>query len=117
MTDSRINKREHWLREFLGAGFSALSRVFVREVADFTCGFKCFSREAAAEIFPIARINRWAFDTELLYVAKLKRIPIRQMPVEWSHDDDSKVRAARDIVISLKELMQIKINQLRGFYK
>lgn len=116
LMDSRINKREHWLREFLGAGFSALSRVFVREVADFTCGFKCFSKQATEQIFPIARINRWAFDTELLYIAKLKRMPIRQMPVEWSHDDDSRVRVWKDALVSLKELAQIKINQLRGLY-
>lgn len=117
LTNSQINKREHWMREFLGVGFSWLSRFFVPGIADFTCGFKCFSREAAAEIFRVARINRWVFDTELLYIAKLKRIPVRQMPIEWSHNDDSRVRVMRDAIVSLKELAQIKLNQLMGLYK
>lgn len=117
LTGSEIQRREHWLREFMGAGFSALSRLFVLEVTDFTCGFKCFSREAAEQIFPLARINRWAFDTELLYIARLRGLPIRQMPVKWSHDGDSKVRVLKDALVSLKELAQIKFNQLRGLYK
>ncbi|MBI2020934.1 glycosyltransferase family 2 protein [Candidatus Giovannonibacteria bacterium] len=116
LSGSKVQRSESFLRIFLGQGFSKLSNLFVPGIPDFTCGFKCFSKEATVKIFPRARINRWAFDTELLYIARLKQIPIRQMPVSWAHDDDSRVRVLSDIVSSAKELLQIKINHWRGLY-
>jgi hypothetical protein len=85
-------------------------------ITDCTCGFKCFSRAAAGIIFPRARIDRWGFDTELLYIARLHRIPIRQMPVTWKHDDDSRVRVLSAVISSLKELALMLWNKLRGWY-
>lgn len=113
---SQIKNNESALRVFLGQGFSLLSRFFVGQVSDFTCGFKCFSAAAAKQIFSLARINRWAFDTEILYIARLHNIPIREMPVTWSHDEHSKVRVFKDIVTSGAELFRIVWNKWRGRY-
>ena len=116
LRDSRIGRSESFIRTFLGQGFSFLSNFFVPEVPDFTCGFKCFSQNAAQKIFSRARVSRWAFDTEIIYIAKLQKIPIRQMSIFWTHDNDSRVRVIKDIATSVKELVEIKLNQLRGFY-
>lgn len=113
---SLIEKSESAMRVFLGQGFTALSNILVPEINDFTCGFKCFSSTAARKIFPLARIDRWGFDTELLYIAKLKNIKIRQMPIKWAHDNDSRVRVLPAIWSSLAELIQIKWNQIKGLY-
>jgi dolichyl-phosphate beta-glucosyltransferase len=113
---SEIKKSESFLRVFLGHGFTKLSNVLVPNIVDFTCGFKCFSRKAAQSIFSRAKICRWGFDTELLYIAMLHGIKIRQMSVVWSHDSQSKVKVGKAIASSLKELVEIKLNQLRGFY-
>ncbi|MDD2807878.1 MAG: glycosyltransferase family 2 protein [Patescibacteria group bacterium] len=117
LENSNIQKSESKIRTFLGHGFTKISNILVPGIADFTCGFKCFSRAAAKMIFSAARIDRWGSDTELLYIAKLKRIPIKQMAVTWLHDDDSRVRVFSAIVSSLRELFIMKFNQLRGFYK
>lgn len=114
---SQIKKSESKIRTFLGHGFTKISNILVPGITDFTCGFKCFSRAAAKIIFSVARIDRWGFDTELLYIAKLKKIPIRQMAVTWLHDDDSRVRVLKAIFSSFRELIEMKLNQLRGFYK
>jgi dolichyl-phosphate beta-glucosyltransferase len=114
---SDIKRGESKIRVFLGQGFTFLSNILVWGITDFTCGFKCFSKEAARKIFPLARIERWGFDTELLYIARLKNIPIREMPVAWAHDDNSRVNVLGAIVSSLWELAQMKLNQIKGFYK
>lgn len=114
---AEIKKGESAMRTFLGQGFTKLSNVLVPGILDFTCGFKCFSRDAVKTIFPRARINRWGFDTELLYIAHLHKIPVRQMPVAWEHDDNSKVRVLNAIISSLGELYEMKKNQLVGYYR
>ena len=117
LENSQIQKSESSLRTFLGQGFTKISNILVPGIKDFTCGFKCFSKEAAQKIFSVARIDRWGFDTELLYIAKLKKIPVKQMPVAWRHDDDSRVKVFKAVFGSLKELWQMKMNQLKGLYK
>ncbi len=116
LADSRMIKKESALRMFLGRGFGWLSAIFVPGISDFTCGFKCYSRFAAQTIFPKARINRWAFDTELLFIAKIKNIPIREMPVTWAHDTDSRVRVFHDVLSSARELACIFFNWILGRY-
>lgn len=117
LQNSAIKRSESKLRTFLGQGFTLLSNILVPKITDFTCGFKCFSRETKLKIFPVACIDRWGFDTELLYIAKLKKISVRQMPVSWAHDADSRVRVIRAVFSSLRELIQMKINQLKGLYR
>lgn len=117
LENSKIEKSESKVRTFLGHGFTKISNLLVPEIKDFTCGFKCFSKKAVDTIFRRARISRWGFDTELLYIAKLNNLKIKQIPVRWKHDDQSKVKVVRAIFSSLKELFQMKFNQLRGFYK
>lgn len=113
---SAIDKSESWLRVFLGHGFTKLSNLLVPRITDFTCGFKCFSHAAAAEIFSRALINRWGFDTELLYVAYLRGLTIRELAVHWAHDGQSKVKVGGAVASSLKELWQMKYNYWKGLY-
>ncbi|MBP9732053.1 MAG: glycosyltransferase family 2 protein [Candidatus Magasanikbacteria bacterium] len=113
---SQIEKSESKLRVFLGQGFTRLSNILVPGIKDFTCGFKCFRADVAQKIFSKACIDRWGFDTELLYIAKLFGIPVRQMPVVWSHDFDSRVKVYKAVLQTLKELGQMKWNQMRGIY-
>lgn len=113
---SRIEKSQSGLRVFLGQNFTRLSNLFVPGVTDFTCGFKCFSRSAASVIFPRARIDRWAFDTELLYIAHIHGVPIREMPVSWRHDDDSRVRVGSAVTNAIIDLCRMAGNRLMGRY-
>ncbi len=117
LASSAITKSESSIRTFLGHGFTKISNFLVPGITDFTCGFKAFSREAAEIIFQRARIDRWGFDTELLYIAHLHGLHIRQMPVVWAHDADSKVTVWKAVVSSLKELFEMKFNQLMGLYR
>jgi hypothetical protein len=114
---SAIQKSESSIRTFLGHGFTKLSTLLVPGIKDFTCGFKAFHRDAAEIIFPRARIDRWGFDTELLYIAHIHKIPVRQMPVAWAHDDDSRVKVFQAVIRSLQELGQMLSNRISGKYR
>ncbi|KAI6213790.1 Dolichyl-phosphate beta-glucosyltransferase [Aphelenchoides besseyi] len=92
---------------FLMVGFHALVYTFaVRSVRDTQCGFKLFTRKAAAQLFPRIHVERWAFDVELLYLAERLGIPVTEVAVEWHEVEGSKItplltsiEMGRDIVL------------------
>jgi len=109
--------KQPFYRRFLGRGFTYLSCLCVgRHIKDFTCGFKIFNKKAAEIVFQRQKINRWAFDTELIYIAILHGLRIDQAPVLWKHHPTSTVRPLRDILTSLSGLIQIKFNGWEGRY-
>jgi dolichyl-phosphate beta-glucosyltransferase len=117
--NSRVVVRQSWLRRFLGRKYILLNRwMGIKDIEDVTCGFKGFRREAAKQIFRIAKLNGFSFDSEVLYLAQHK-FSLRwiQVPIEWKNASGSKVHIFRDIIASLLDLIKIKVYDLRGFYK
>lgn len=118
MKSANVMIRQPFLREFLGKVFTLISqKVLGMNISDFTCGFKCFSDKTAIEIFSRQKNNRWGFDAEILYIAKMRHNQIKEIPVNWSDDPRTKVKFPQDIINSLKELIKIRINAYAGFYK
>lgn len=114
---AHIIEHQPFLREFLGKGFSALSNFIMQvHVTDFTCGFKCFSRRAARDIFSRSVINDWSFDAEILHIAKKRGYEITEVPVTWKNNRTSKVRLAQDVFNTMKGLLRIRLNSLKGRY-
>jgi dolichyl-phosphate beta-glucosyltransferase len=115
---SRITQRQPWLRETLGRGFTALTRlVLVPGIADFTCGFKAFRAQAAREIFARSTLDGWAFDAELVVIAHGLGLRLAQLPVEWHHDQGTKVRLVRAVAGSFLELAAVSWKRLCGRYR
>ena len=82
-------------------------RLLLSDIKDTQCGFKAFQREAAQAIFPRQRLDRWAYDAELLFLARRLGLSIRQVPVEWRHVEGSRFRlglssALREVVDLLR---------------
>lgn len=104
-------------REFMGKIFTTLSNaLLVRGIHDVTCGFKCFRAAAARKIFGVQRIDRWVFDTEILFLAQKSGFRIAQIPVRWADHRDSRVSPLRDAVGSFRDLFRIKANAWLGRY-
>ncbi len=117
MKSSKVMVRQPFIREYLGKVFTLLSqKVLQMSITDFTCGFKCFSQEAAEEIFSRQIINGWGFDSEILFIGKSKQHSILEIPVNWKNDPATKVKFPKDLVNSFKELIKIRINSYRGLY-
>lgn len=101
---------------------SRLYNMFLRAILffpyrDTQCGFKAFSREAAARIFPLQRINRWGFDPEILYLAHRMHLRVAEVPVAWGHDDGSRLKVWRDGVRMGWDALKIRAFALIGKYR
>jgi dolichyl-phosphate beta-glucosyltransferase len=66
-------------------------------VRDTQCGFKAFTAEAARDLFQRARIDGWAFDLEILALARRRGYAIREVGVEWIDDRRSRINPLSDM--------------------
>jgi len=102
----------------LGEGFKLYRKFIIGlwKIQDTQCGFKAFSKKAAENIFPKCKINRFAFDPEILVIAKKMRYKIKEIPVYWKNDPESKVKV-KSIVKMAIDLLKIKWNLITGKYE
>ncbi|MEA3273656.1 MAG: dolichyl-phosphate beta-glucosyltransferase [Patescibacteria group bacterium] len=84
-------------------------------IPDTQCGFKVLSSEATRKICPLMRIDRWGFDIEMLVLAKRLNFKIKEFPVEWKNDAESKVSLG-SYFQTFKELLQVRFNVWTGKY-
>jgi glycosyltransferase involved in cell wall biosynthesis len=105
-------------RHLMGRVFNWLVRtVAVPGIGDTQCGFKAFRREVAKDLFARQRITGWAFDVEILYLARKRGYCIAEVGVTWRYDPSSRVRPVRDTMSMLRELFMIRVNDMRGLYR
>tara|TARA_B100000524_G_C23625001_1_gene361148 strand:+ start:154 stop:1116 length:963 start_codon:yes stop_codon:yes gene_type:complete len=81
-----------WRRKLMGYVFSALASASVKGISDTQCGFKLLTRGAAASTLPYLRVDGWAYDVELLYLAQRRGLGIVAVEVPWRDVDGSKIR-------------------------
>ena len=105
------------LRRFLGETFGFLTNLIVGTwgILDSQCGFKGFTKRAVEDIFPKCKINRFAFDPEFLAIAKKLRYKIKEIPVYWKNDPESKVKFKWMVNMGL-DLLKIRLNMIKGLY-
>ena len=83
---------------------------------DTQCGFKCFSAAAAEKIFPRQTLSGWSFDIEVLYIARRLGLTIREVPIRWRFDADTKLSAVQDALRMVRDIFRIHAHALRGKY-
>ncbi len=114
---TRTLVRAGLLREASGRVFNLFTRlVLSRRFGDTQCGLKGFRREAAQEIFGHSRIDRFAFDVEILWLAGHYGFSIAEVPVELDTAPGSTVSLARDAVRMVRDLTKIRRWSARGAY-
>ena len=108
---------EPLFRHVAGRVFNSLVRFStIRDIQDTQCGFKMFSAAAAETIFPRVTVEGWAFDIEVLYLARLHNLRVREIPIEWHFRADSRLRMGRDSITMLREVMRVRRRARRGDY-
>ncbi|HRD01561.1 MAG TPA: glycosyltransferase family 2 protein [Candidatus Saccharicenans sp.] len=111
---SDIKKRQSWLRETMGKFFNLLVRWLVLpDFKDTQCGFKLFRKEASREIFARIKTTGFAFDVEVLLLARQLGYKIAEVPVVWINSPDSRVRLLGSSVKMLFELLRIRFRRNR----
>lgn len=95
------------LRSFAGrVGNRLIQRLVLPGIADSQRGFKLFSADAAECAFGAAVIDGWAFDVEVLALARLGGFPVEEVPVTWEHRLASRVRTS-SYFSSLRDVWRI----------
>ncbi len=104
-----VEVKTSFLRWFIGRSFAFLVNLFAVEgIADTQCGFKMFRREAAAAIFSRQKLVGFAFDVEILFIARRLSLSIAEIPVNWVAQPGSKVSLVRDSIKMLRDISRIR---------
>jgi len=105
-----IGVHQPWRREQGGRVFNLLVRVATGlPFWDTQCGFKAFRLDVCRPILEAARVEGFAFDVELLYLARRAGLRIREIPVRWNHAEGSKVSFFRDSLRMLHEVIALRV--------
>lgn len=87
-------------------------------VSDTQCGFKALRGDVARDVFARLRLNDFAFDVEMLYVARQRGYRIVELPVYFLYlGEQSSVELARDSARMLRDLWRIRENGRKGLYR
>jgi hypothetical protein len=112
-----VRIHEPYYRHLTGRVFNTLIRLLVLPgLQDTQCGFKCIRAEVARDIFPYQTLTGWAFDVELLYIARRHGYEIFEVPIDWYFNADSKISVFRDSLRMFLDLLLIRRNARRGLY-
>jgi len=94
----------------------AIRSLILPGLNDTQCGFKCFRAATTENLFRKQTLAGWSFDIELLYLARRGKLRIREIPIHWYYDPDSKVNAVRDALRMIGDIFRIHLNAMRGAY-
>ncbi len=105
-------------RHFMGRVFNGLVRMAVLPgISDTQCGFKCFRAPVVEGLFRSQMLSGFAFDVELLFLARRQGLRIVEVPIDWHYRSLSRVRPFRDSLSMVIDIMKVRLNQLRGRYR
>ena len=101
-------------RELISRSYSLIFRaMFLAGFQDAQCGFKAVSRRAADDVAPLVVDNGWFFDTEMLLIAEKNGYRIKEIPVKWTDDPDSRVKIISTAREDIKGLLRLRFGGLR----
>lgn len=110
-------RRQPFYRQITGRIFNGMNRAFLGlRLKDTQCGFKAFTRAAALSIFRSAQVDRWGWDPEALFLANRLGFRVVEIPVEWAHDDRSKINPIVDGFSIVWDMLRVRWFHIRGHY-
>ncbi|HYM14499.1 MAG TPA: dolichyl-phosphate beta-glucosyltransferase [Dehalococcoidia bacterium] len=99
-------------REINSRGYITLIKLLFRtKFSDAQCGFKAISRDAAQRLLPLVQDGEWFFDTELLILAERGGYRLKEVPVKWVEDPDSRVKFPQDIIKMARQLVRLRLRR------
>ena len=102
-------------RHITGRCFNYVIQMLVaRGISDTQCGFKMFTADSVRAIFPHTTLDGWAFDVELLCIARALGLRIVEVPIEWHHQTESQVSMLRDSWRMLRDVLKVRARVRRN---
>ena len=117
LPESRVEIHQAAWREAMGRAFNRLVRALTGlPFRDTQCGFKLMRRQEVLPLFRAARIERFAYDVEILYLARKAGIRVAEVPVLWRDASGTKVNALLDPLDMLKDIVRVVLRDRLGRY-
>jgi dolichyl-phosphate beta-glucosyltransferase len=92
LDDTVLVERQSFVRERIAKLFGLVQRTWLGlKIMDTQCGFKLFTAEAARGVFSQVKLTSVIFDGEVLWLAQHLGYTVREFPVKWTHDPDSRL--------------------------
>ena len=114
---AQIRVHQPWYRERLGKTFNGLMRLLTRlQFKDTQCGFKLFRMSSCRAVFERQRLEGFAFDVEILFIAQKWGLRVAELPVEWHHSGDSRVHPFVHAPSVIVDLLRLHLNNASGSY-
>jgi dolichyl-phosphate beta-glucosyltransferase len=118
---SLIGIHQPWRREQGGRLFNFVVRVATGlPFWDTQCGFKAFRMSVCRPLIEAAKIDRFGFDVELIYLAHLAGLHLCEIPVRWNHASGGPLDASgnytRDSLRMINEVRSIRRDAASGVY-
>ena len=105
---ARVHRRK-LQREITSRGYNMLIKaMFFTKFTDAQCGFKAMTRAAAQALLPHVQDTGWFFDSELLIIAEKRGFRIKDVPVTWTDDPDTRVRVLRTAMRDVQGLLRLR---------
>ncbi len=109
-----IHQHQPFYREWMGKTFNLIIRVLgVRGVSDTQCGFKLLEGEAARRLGAELTIDGFAYDVELVWLARRHGLAVAEIGVIWSNSADSRVHPIRSSMSMLADVIRMRFRRLR----
>jgi glycosyltransferase involved in cell wall biosynthesis len=106
------NIRRSLRREVTSRGYNVMIKgLFFTRFSDAQCGFKAASRRAVQELVPIIENNEWFFDTELLILAEKAGYRVKEIPVRWLEDPDTRVNVPKTVWEDVRGLLRLRLRR------
>lgn len=106
---ARVEIHQPVYRVLMGKTFNKIMRAITfLGVVDSQCGFKLFPREVAHRLFAASRIDSFAFDVEILWLARRAGLRVAEVPVRWLNDPRSTVHPVWDSLRMLEDTLRIR---------
>ncbi len=97
-------------REVISRVYNLIIKAVMRtRFSDAQCGFKGVSKAAAQVLVPAIIDNRWFFDTELLVIAEKRGFRVKEVPVRWRDDPDTRVKIVQTVLEDLRGLARLRL--------
>ncbi|TAK30276.1 MAG: glycosyltransferase family 2 protein [Chloroflexota bacterium] len=104
-------------RHLMGRVFNMVVRsLVIGGFRDTQCGFKCFRGQVAEDLFQLQRSVGFGFDVEILFLASRLKYRVEEVPIDWYHVGESKVRPVTDAFQMFREATTVRLNDILGRY-
>ena len=107
-----------WWRVAMGWVYrTAVHAIVPIDVHDTQCGGKMYTAEAAKDLFGRGTLDGFAFDAEILFIARQRGYRVIETPVEIHQRAETSISFLKDTPAMLRDLVRIRWNGLRGKYR